>query len=80
MDSESLKIILALKEENVLLKRAITDAYLMLRRRMEYPVVEYGMQDVEFLLLEIKNILEGFKEEKQQPSEIPQTIKVLLSS
>jgi hypothetical protein len=65
MDAESLNIILSQNKENILLRRAITDAYLMLRKRKSYPVVIYDIQDADFLLSEIKELLSGLEKEKQ---------------
>jgi hypothetical protein len=64
MDAEALKIILNLKEENTLLKRAIVDAAVVLKKRKEHPVMEYDIQDVSFLFAEIRNILSSI-EDKQ---------------
>ena len=41
MDAESLKIILDLKEDNVLLQRGIKDAIIMLARKKGHTCIEY---------------------------------------
>jgi hypothetical protein len=64
MDAESLKIILALKKENTLLKRAIVDATITLHNRKERLIPEYGISEVSFLFSEIKDILSNSKEKK----------------
>lgn len=69
MDSEALKIILSLQEENTLLKRAIDDAAVMLSRREKHLVLEYGMPVTSFLFQEIDSILLSFNKEKQNPSD-----------
>jgi hypothetical protein len=61
MDAEALKIILDLKEENTLLKRAMLDAIIALRSRKEHPMPEYGISDVSFLFSEIKDILSDYE-------------------
>jgi len=70
MDSESLKIILALKEENILLKRAVVDAVIMLKNRKKHLVMKYDSDDISFLFSEIEDILKDF-EAKQKPSGKP---------
>jgi hypothetical protein len=68
MDSNDLKIILNLKEENMLMHRAIVDAAIALKNRKQHLVLEYGISDVSFLFSEIKDILLSF-EDKKQPSQ-----------
>ena len=65
MDAEALKIILSLKEENALLKRAIADATIVLQGRKNHIVIEYGMPDVSFLFSEIRSILNDFQNIQQ---------------
>lgn len=66
-DAEALKIILALKEENVLLKRAIVDALIMVSKRRTHFILKYDNKDVSWLFKEIQALL-GELEEKQAPS------------
>jgi hypothetical protein len=70
MDAEALKIILKLHEENVLLKRAIVDAILMLNKRKKHLVVQYEIerQYVSCLFIEIERILFDFNN-RQQPTD-----------
>jgi hypothetical protein len=70
MDSEALKIILTLKEENTLLKRAIINAFLMLNRRKSHFTLAFGDQDVRCLMKEVYDILSDF-EKIQQPTQQP---------
>jgi hypothetical protein len=65
MDSEALKIILQLKEENTLLHRAIVDAAIMLDLKKKHFILRYDDPDISFLFLEIGNILKSFEEVKQ---------------
>jgi hypothetical protein len=67
MDAEALKTILDLKEENVLLKRAIINAAIMLLKRKSHFTLTYSNQDIRFLMKEIYSILSDF-EKIQQPS------------
>jgi hypothetical protein len=62
MDHEALKIILSLKEENTLLKRAIVDAAIVLHNHSERFIPKYGISEVSFLFSEIKDILSESKE------------------
>ena len=45
MDANALEIILKLKEENIVLKKAILDAALMLSSRKKHLVIKYGFDD-----------------------------------
>ena len=57
MDSEALKIILNLKEQNIIYRRAILDAALMLSKREEYCVIQYDYEFANCLNLEVSDIL-----------------------
>ncbi len=57
MDAETLKEILKLKEENILLKRGIKDAVLMLHKQERYPIISYNIEELSCLFSEIKSIL-----------------------
>jgi len=61
MDSEALKIILNLQKENILLRRAILDAVLMLNMREKYRVLQYDDNDANCLHDEVCKILSLFK-------------------
>jgi hypothetical protein len=61
MDAEALKIILELKEENVILRNVITNATIMLKRRSEHLVIKQDDGVAHCLLLEIRRILEDLK-------------------
>ena len=68
MDSEALKIILDLKEENIILERAIIDAIIMLSNRKEHFTLRVDNQDVRLLMTEVYKILSDFNK-IQQPSD-----------
>lgn len=57
MDAEALKEVLKLKEENILLKRGIKDAALMLHKQERHPIMSYDIEELSCLFLEIKSIL-----------------------
>jgi|GEM_PF-6935208 len=67
MDAEALKIILDLKEENVLLKRQVTTASIILSKRERLFSLESGIEEISLLFREIYDILEDF-EKIQQPT------------
>ena len=58
MDAESLKIILELKKENILLKRAITDATVALVKRKMHLVMSFDLEETNGLFAAISDILE----------------------
>ena len=66
MDAETLKIILELKEENVLYKRAIGDLFLMINGKKKFQTIEYPMKDVclSFLFDYVERL---FQEKSEQP-------------
>jgi len=68
MDSEALKIILEIQKENILLKRAINDAIVILKKRKEHLVLEYNMPCVSWLFEEIKNIISYFEDKQNSNS------------
>ena len=49
MDSESLKIILNLSDENLLMKRTILSIAVMLKQRKMFPVQESGISEISCL-------------------------------
>jgi len=61
MESEALKIILNLKKENVLLKRAMKDFWLMICERKAYRVLQYNDNDANMLYKEIYNLLSSLE-------------------
>jgi hypothetical protein len=65
MDAESLKIILKLQKDNILLRRAILDAILMLRDRKEYTVVQYQNDDANFLHTQVCKFLSSLEEQNK---------------
>ena len=68
MDSETLKIILDLKEENALLKRAMLDAAVMLHSRRVHTVAKYGVEEASILFAVIRSTLSSF--ENKQPTDV----------
>lgn len=60
MDSEAIKIILKLQEENILLRRGVHGAILALHARETPPgrlIPEYGDDDIRVLFAEISSVL-----------------------
>ena len=71
MDAETLKIILQLKEENVLLRRAIGDIGIMLSKKEKYLVLQYGLDEkigTETLFKDLYEIIPLLKERKKPTS------------
>ena len=62
MDSNSLIIILNLQRSNIILRRAILDAALMLNKREEYYTLQYDDEDANLLNCEVVNLLRTLKE------------------
>jgi len=60
-----LKYIIDLKKENVLLNRAILDAVIMLTKREVHKVQDFD-NNGDWLLNEVRNILNDFKNIQQQ--------------
>lgn len=67
MNPESLKIMLALRAENTLLRRAISDATVMLSKRRKHFVLSYDDEQIHWLLAEIDRILYDLEKAKQNP-------------
>ena len=68
MDAEALKIILSLKEENIILHRTIVDALVMLNKRKKHFTFKTDNQDASWLIQEVHNILSDF-DKIQQPTQ-----------
>lgn len=67
MNAEALKIILNLQKENILLRSAIINAYIMLYKCKKHFVLRYDDNDAKTLLDAVYRIL-SFVKEEQQPS------------
>ena len=67
LTGDAMKTILDLKRENVLLRRAIDDAAIMLGKQKKHLVVQYGDNDANFLIDRVNDIL-LLLEKKQQPT------------
>ena len=70
LDPESLKIILALQEENTLLKRGIGDIFMMLVRKKGFSVIKYNNHVLHLLFKEVYKLY-PVKNEEKQPTEKP---------
>ena len=67
MDAESLKLILALRGENILLRRAISDTTVMLSKRRKHFVLSYDNKQIDWLLAEADRIINDLEKAKQNP-------------
>ncbi|HEX2920905.1 MAG TPA: hypothetical protein VHO50_07065 [Bacteroidales bacterium] len=72
MDAEALKIILELKQENVLMARAIGDVIMMLKNRKEHFTLEYGDEYINLLVEEVIKVL---SELPDKPKTDPITVR-----
>ena len=68
--SKALKMVLDLQTENVILKRAIWDAYIMLTKRKSHIVVRYRLHEAEALHEAVEDIL-SVLEKEQSPADKP---------
>ena len=70
MDSEALKIILNLHRENIMLKRAISDAIIMLELKREHFILDYDIGgDAIALFSSIGEILSLLNQQEQPNSQ-----------
>lgn len=68
MNADSLKIILDLQEENVLLNRALVHAIIMLKGRKSHLTVRHDNESVRYLFKLIKELLDEL-EQVQKPAD-----------
>ena len=73
MNAEALKIILDLQKENTLLKRAIIDAIVMLNKKEEYYVIQYGNDEADYLITEVVNVLSSLRTRLSEPPDDTQS-------
>jgi hypothetical protein len=65
MDAEALQIILKLKEENVLLRKGITNAALMLATRKKHLVISSGTDEVGWMMRGVYHLLDEINGEQK---------------